>query len=899
MRVTNKRRLPEDIRRDQLKKVAIRAEKAGRRLILDELCSKIVITQRRSVNGRIPYGYVAGLVKEAAQVYPWITRDVAMNHYRVLAKVRPPTPPAPPPIEQNINISHALSTTDTETRAKGGRAVGMTNEKKRSIELALVGAKNEITTRVDKARRTLQRGKRMTKGALAIIIADVQEDRNLPPDFSMPLDTIRTRIKRKKLFAFHRGHTTPLLDIEPVVVSTIKQMCQIRQCLTPPQGIELVNSMIDGTEVQKNLVRFKKKNSHAPTDASLGTVGRGYWNGFMRRNGDQIVSRRGQKYELDRASWTTYRNFKDMYVHNYAQMEVAGVAKLLGTPQWQDKDGDICDEANAYGCKVTHEITHPEYCVVMDEVGGNINQTGDGDVGTEKYLCEKGRIPQEKVSKNNKHFTLLGLTLLNGAPLMCVMIFAGKRRNAMVELGIDPFADDVGEVTDLDYIMKNKGPGKKFPGGPTCYHNGIAIPCFCAWSEKGSMTTEILTRILETLDYLEVFDRSTGINPYLMLDGHGSRMGLLFLRYINNPAHLWIACIGVPYGTSLWQVGDSAEQNGTYKGGLTTMKKKIIAHKTKLMMPRLTIEVTEIMILVNYAWSVSFAKIPSNKKAIAERGWNPLNRNIVLDTAVRATMTKLEIETEKESGILIPYTLTGNYVELDESLPTVDVQFLSQNITPSKPNLKGGMAAWCLDAIVRNDDLMASRERIRRDGAEGESVSEKLKQIKGMTAAKMFLLGETRLGQGVLENVETSYNSKVAKQREDTQKKADTYRKMLSDAADVFALNLEPTSWNVNQLKAVLKPLKTKDDTAMPTKKAKLYERWLLWRGRTAPAVEVVGLMDEAALLDGAAPLDEAAPVNEADAAEYGCSEEEDAIAAMMMLNGDTNIHEPLQNQDV
>jgi len=28
-------------------------------------------------------------------------------------------------------------------------------------------------------------------------------------------------------------------------------------------------------------------------------------------------------------------------------------------------------------------------------------------------------------------------------------------------------------------------------------------------------------------------------------------------------------------------------------------------------------------------------------------------------------MTKLEIETEKESEILIPYTLTGNYVELD------------------------------------------------------------------------------------------------------------------------------------------------------------------------------------------------------------------------------------------
>ena len=144
-------------------------------------------------------------------------------------------------------------------------------------------------------------------------------------------------------------------------------------------------------------------------------------------------------------------------------------------------------------------------------------------------------------------------------------------------------------------------------------------------------------------------------------------------------------------------------------------------------MPRLTIKVTKIMILVNYAWSVSFALAKSNKKAIAERGWSPLNRNIILDTAVRATMTKLEIESEKESGILIPYTLTGNYVTIDELLPTLDLQYLSQTTTPTKPNLKGGMAAWCLDAIVRNYDLMVSRERIRRDHTEGESVSEKLK----------------------------------------------------------------------------------------------------------------------------------------------------------------------------
>lgn len=119
-------------------------------------------------------------------------------------------------------------------------------------------------------------------------------------------------------------------------------------------------------------------------------------------------------------------------------------------------------------------------------------------------------------------------------------------------------------------------------------------------------------------------------------------------------------------------------------------------------------------------------------------------------------MTKIEIETEKESGIVIPYTLIDSYVDLDKSLPTVDIRYLSRNKNPSKPNLKGGMTAWCLYAIVRNDD-----------------------------------------------------------------------RKMLLDAANVFALNLEPTSWNVFQLKAVLKLLKTKNDTEMLTRKAELYEWWI------------------------------------------------------------------------
>ena len=86
------------------------------------------------------------------------------------------------------------------------------------------------------------------------------------------------------------------------------------------------------------------------------------------------------------------------------------------------------------------------------------------------------------------------------------------------------------------------------------------------------MTSDILTSIVETLDVLKVFDRSTGKTPFIILDGHGSRLGLSFLNYINNSLYPWAACIGVPYGTSLWQVGDPKQQNGSYKTALAQIK---------------------------------------------------------------------------------------------------------------------------------------------------------------------------------------------------------------------------------------------------------------------------------------------------------------------------------------
>jgi hypothetical protein len=42
-------------------------------------------------------------------------------------------------------------------------------------------------------------------------------------------------------------------------------------------------------------------------------------------------------------------------------------------------------------------------------------------------------------------------------------------------------------------------------------------------------------------------------------------------------------CIGVPYGTHIWQVADSSELNGAFKMDLTDAKKLIYAAKANDM----------------------------------------------------------------------------------------------------------------------------------------------------------------------------------------------------------------------------------------------------------------------------------------------------------------------------
>ena len=170
-------------------------------------------------------------------------------------------------------------------------------------------------------------------------------------------------------------------------------------------------------------------------------------------------------------------------------------------------------------------------------------------------------------STTNTYFTTLGVTSSDGKPAMAVVIFQGEELQAGWAMGIDVFAEVQASVDDTQFVRENSGKGKHFPFGPTCVVRGIEVPCMCVATPSGGITGKVLTNILRTLDQLGVTQRdaSTGLKPHMQLDGHSSRFELEFLQYITANETEWSVCIGVPYGTSYWQLADSSEQNGSWK----------------------------------------------------------------------------------------------------------------------------------------------------------------------------------------------------------------------------------------------------------------------------------------------------------------------------------------------
>jgi hypothetical protein len=134
-------------------------------------------------------------------------------------------------------------------------------------------------------------------------------------------------------------------------------------------------------------------------------------------------------------------------------------------------------------------------------------------------------------------------------------------------------------------------------------------------------------------------------------------------------------CIGVPYGTHIWQVGDASQLNGAFKMALYVAKRQYF----QLLSTRFNsygFSPTDIIPLVNTAWDKSFGRCAEARRAIIQRGWNPLNY-VLLDHPKLKSITKkppsnLSTELNTNSTAMITNSSSGiTTVELNTSGPAV------------------------------------------------------------------------------------------------------------------------------------------------------------------------------------------------------------------------------------
>ena len=679
---------------------------------------------------------------------------------------------------------------------------------------------------------------------------------NLEQEFRYPYETMRTRIKRGKLDG--KGRESPMVAIEPKLIKMILCMSNIKRSLNVSDGLKLANDLIKDTDTQLKLSNWKKlRKIHHNNLEDYNKVGVSYWHRFLQRYKHLLRSKVTSAYSVDRSNFTTYLNFIDMYHHIKKILLKSLIASKLDPPVWMNESGEVVeDEMKAMGYKVDIKIDRPDLGLMMDECGCNLSQEGDKNIGGELFLTGVNDKAYTSKSIKHSHFTIIGVTQLDGNPIMCVVIVTGKSRDPLIELGVDLSqlvdldinitSNDNGIVDEsvLELLKEHCGPGKLFPGLPSCHYKGIEIPGYVAFSESGGITAEILTNIFRRLDNLHLFDkdREEGYTPFMLLDGHSSRFDLQFLEYINNDEHRWNVCLGVPYGTALWQVADSSQQNGKFKMELVKAKRELYEERMNACQHDMHLQRTDIVPLVRRCWGPSFGDSAAARRAIAQRGWRPYNQNLLLNPIIRASMTETMIENERNMTSF-PHKrfghLLGIQYRVDGKNKVRIVNDFQDNDEYSKINLQGGATSRNVTCCIVSDyDRQIARERSQQMKTVGTTVKQRLAKLKKhITATKLTLeVRQYHLDKNVCQHTRKQYDDQQAKLGELRRKEEFEYLVKCYNAK--IAISRNNTSnvkeWrSMADIKTYLQPLKIKDkDPKWPSNRSGFEQLFVQWSGR-------------------------------------------------------------------
>ncbi len=186
-------------------------------------------------------------------------------------------------------------------------------------------------------------GKKVAHGFLQELIN--KETKEFGVSRIISKETIRTHLSCGTMPSKHQGVQSPLAAAEVALVAICIQMGKTRQPLSSTEAVRVMNDLIDGIKTQEALVSFQTSRKLGSHKLHNGKVTTGWWRGFLKSHGNEIFTKRGERFALNRDDWTTFENIQQMYDVIYDELVNARVAFALSEPIFTGTHANVVDDS--------------------------------------------------------------------------------------------------------------------------------------------------------------------------------------------------------------------------------------------------------------------------------------------------------------------------------------------------------------------------------------------------------------------------------------------------------------------------------------------------------------------------------------------------------------------------
>ena len=209
-------------------------------------------------------------------------------------------------------------------------------------------------------------------------------------------------------------------------------------------------------------------------------------------------------------------------------------------------------------------------------------------------------------------------------------------------------------------------------------------------------------------------------------------------------------------------------------------------------------------------------------------------------------------------------------------------------------NYSSAVAAFCLDVMVQQKDLMSARERIKMDRETGKTLEEQLQSMKKLTAGNLFKTGNVHVGKTVFQARKQNVEAAARVHRQKYEKKRQEHEAMVIAAEELLATGVDPNNpKTIKETKILLAPFRRTGDKALPKHKKEIIELYFSLRNRLPLVFDDQELVDESGVLDnGEVDIDNTEEEEEEHYEDNLFDNQRDALDAMLTLGYDAPNYE-------